>query len=117
MNDKKKGIVSLITACLILVILEGCGSKDVSFCGLWDYPEYNVRIQIFEDNTWEMMDETGSVVAGGDCQIDGKTAELYYSFGSPWEDEDGPVMYNVLHFEKKGKLTDGVGYTIVRADD
>ncbi len=104
-------------AFILCFLLTACGQKIVSFTGVWDYPEYNVRLQIFDDNTWEMLDETGEVLAGGDCVIDGDTAELYYTFGSPWENEEGPVMYNVLHFEKKGKLSDGPGYTLKLTDE
>ncbi|MCR5733064.1 MAG: hypothetical protein K6G22_00530 [Lachnospiraceae bacterium] len=118
MSDKKKRSALLLAACIVLLMTAGCGSKNISFCGVWDYPEYNVRLQIFEDDTWEMQDETGAVIAGGYCLIDGETAELYYSFGSPWESEgDDPVMYNVLNFKRKGKLSDGLGYPLVLTDE
>ncbi len=105
---------------LILVMLAGCSTKKLSgneFFGVWDYPEADVRLKISEDNTWEMLDDTGNPIAGGDCVVDGDRAELYYTFGSPWENEDGPVMYNVLHYEKKGKLSDAVGEPLFLTDE
>jgi len=113
----KKTVMRIIpTALIIFFLLSACGTKEVSFTGVWDYPEYNVRLRISDDNKWEMIDESGAVLAGGDCVIDKDTAELYYSFGSPWVNEDGPVMYNVLHFEKKRKLSDGIGYPLSRIE-
>ena len=104
---------------LLLVLFVGCGTRqtaEVDFYGVWDYPDYGVRIRISEDNTWEMLEETDTAVAGGDCIIDGDTAELYYTYGSPWGEEDGPVLYNVFYFEKTGELSDGIGYTLTLAE-
>lgn len=86
---------------------------DEDFYGVWDYPEYNVRLRISGDNTWEMLEAADSVTAGGYCTIDGDTAELYYTYGSPWEnDGDDPVMYSVLHIEKEGELSDAIGNSL-----
>ena len=113
------GMLASVVSALFLLMIAGCSTRkpsDDDFHGVWNYPEYNVRLRISEDNTWEMMEETGDVIAGGYCIIDGDAAELYYTYGCPWVNEDGDVMYNVLHYEKKGKLSDGVGYPLTLTD-
>ena len=116
-----RSLSAIVAPLLILLMLAGCTGKASAnaFFGLWDYPEYNIRLQIFDNNTWEMLDDTGTVIAGGDCVIDGDTAELYYTYGSPWEneEEDEPVMYTVLHYKKKGKLSDSMGDTLFLTDE
>ena len=121
MGNKGYGVFlsSIAVSLLILMMLAGCSGKlsDNKFSGVWDYLEYNVKLQIFDDNTWEMLDAAVNLVAGGNCVIDGDTAELYYTYGSPWENEDDPVMYTVLHYKKKGKLSDGMDDALLLTEE
>ncbi len=112
-------LMIIAASVLTLILLAGCGTQKLTedvFYGVWDYPEYDVRLRISDDNTWEMLDDTGAVLAGGNLVLNGDAAELYYTYGSPWGGDNGADMYNVLHFKNKKELTDGVGYPLYLSD-
>lgn len=120
-NKKRRAIILFISASLVVLclIIGFAISKfsDKDYSGVWDYPEAGVVLQIFDDNTWEMLDETDTVIAGGYLELKADKAELYYSYGSPWGEEDGPVLYNVLSYKRKGVLSDAIGESLTLKDD
>lgn len=81
------------------------GSGDISeYVGLWEYVDENLWLRIYEDETWDFLNDQEDVIACGTLWVDETGITLYFDGTGDVMQLDRAVSGDLLDFQNNGTL-------------